>query len=84
MSGSEKATPMARIPEQQVQRLREEISVQRLVEDCGVDLKKTGKDWAGRCPLHEDDTASLVITSAKNLSMITFNDGNLPRFDQAA
>ena len=58
---------MARIPDAEVQRLREEISVQRLIEDSGVDLKKTGKDWAGRCPLHEDDTASLVITPAKNL-----------------
>ena len=58
---------MARIPEVEIQRLREDISVQRLVEESGVDLKKTGKDFAGRCPLHEDDTASLVITPAKNL-----------------
>jgi DNA primase len=26
-----------------------------------------GKDWQGRCPFHEDDTASLVVTPAKNL-----------------
>jgi DNA primase len=58
---------MARIPEQEVQRLKDEISVQRLIEDAGVALKKTGKDFAGRCPLHEDDTASLVVTPAKNL-----------------
>ncbi|MEI8325975.1 MAG: CHC2 zinc finger domain-containing protein, partial [Betaproteobacteria bacterium] len=58
---------MARIPEQEVQRLREEISAQRLIEDAGVVLKKSGKDFAGRCPLHEDDTASLVVTPAKNL-----------------
>ncbi len=58
---------MARIPEQEVQRLKEEISVQRLIEDAGVALKKSGKDFAGRCPLHEDDTASLVVTPAKNL-----------------
>ncbi len=58
---------MARIPEVEVQRLREEIAVQRLIEDAGVVLKKSGKDFAGRCPLHEDDTASLVVTPAKNL-----------------
>ena len=58
---------MARIPDTEVQRLKEEISVQRLIEDAGVALKKTGKDFAGRCPLHEDDTASLVVTPAKNL-----------------
>lgn len=58
---------MARIPDTEVQRLKEEISVQRLIEDAGVALKKSGKDFAGRCPLHEDDTASLVVTPVKNL-----------------
>jgi DNA primase len=58
---------MARIPEADIQRLKDEVSVQRLIEDAGVELKKTGKDWAGRCPFHADDTASLVITPSKNL-----------------
>jgi DNA primase len=58
---------MARIPEHDIQRLKDEISVLRLVESAGVELKKTGKDWAGRCPFHADDTASLVITPSKNL-----------------
>ena len=58
---------MARIPDQEVQRLKDEVSVQRLVESSGVALKKSGKDFAGKCPFHADDTASLVITPAKNL-----------------
>jgi DNA primase catalytic core len=58
---------MARIPDTEVQRLKDEIAVQRLVEAAGVVLKKTGKDLAGRCPFHDDDTASLVVTPAKNL-----------------
>ena len=58
---------MARIPDADIQRLKDEVSVQRLVESAGVELKKTGKDWAGRCPFHADDTASLVITPSKNL-----------------
>jgi DNA primase len=58
---------MARIPDTDLQRLKDEISVQRLIEASGVELKKTGKDWAGKCPFHADDTASLVITPAKNL-----------------
>jgi hypothetical protein len=41
--------------------------VQRLVEGAGVELKKTGKDLAGRCPFHADETASLIVTPAKNL-----------------
>jgi hypothetical protein len=31
---------MARIPETEVQRLKDEVSVQRLVEAAGVELKK--------------------------------------------
>ena len=58
---------MARIPEQEIERLKSEISVERLVEASGIELKKSGKDWLGKCPFHEDDTASLVVTPAKNL-----------------
>ncbi|MEO6278199.1 CHC2 zinc finger domain-containing protein [Roseateles sp.] len=58
---------MASIPETELERLKNEVSVQRLVEASGIELKKAGKDWMGRCPLHEDETASLVVTPAKNL-----------------
>ena len=46
---------MARIPEQEIGRLKNEVSVERLVEASGIELKKSGKDWLGRCPFHEDD-----------------------------
>jgi len=58
---------MARIPQNEIERLKNEVSVQRLVEAAGIVLKKTGKDFIGKCPFHEDDTASLVVTPAKNL-----------------
>lgn len=58
---------MARIPETELERLKNEVSVQRLVEASGVELKRGGKDWLGRCPFHEDDTASLVVSPGKNL-----------------
>lgn len=58
---------MARIPDTEVQRLKDEIAVQRLIELAGVALKKTGKDFAGCCPFHDDATASLIVTPAKNL-----------------
>jgi DNA primase len=58
---------MARIPDTTLEQLKESVSVQRLVEGFGVELKKQGKDWAGKCPFHADDTASLIITPAKNL-----------------
>jgi DNA primase catalytic core len=58
---------MARIPDRELERLKNEVSVQRLLKDSGIELKRGGKDMLGRCPFHEDDTASLVVTPAKNL-----------------
>ena len=58
---------MARIPDSELERLKNEVSVQRLVEASGVELKKGGKDFTGICPFHADVTASLVITPHKNL-----------------
>jgi DNA primase catalytic core len=58
---------MARIPESEIERLRSEVSVERLVEASGIELARGSKDLVGRCPFHEDDTASLVVTPAKNL-----------------
>ena len=48
---------MARIPQQEIDRLKEEVSVQRLVETAGIALKKSGKDRAGLCPFHSDTDA---------------------------
>ena len=59
---------MARIPDSELERLKNEVRVQRLVEASGVELKRSGKDMLGRCLLHEgDNTPSLVISPAKNL-----------------
>ena len=58
---------MARIPDGVIERLKTEVSVQRLVEARGVVLSKHGADLHGRCPFHDDRTPSLVITPAKNL-----------------
>ena len=58
---------MARIPEAEIERIKREVSVQRLVEASGIALKKSGKDLSGQCPFHPDDTASLIVTPAKNL-----------------
>ena len=55
---------MARIPESEIERLKSEVAIERLVEASGVVLKKSGKDKLGRCPFHEDETASLVVTPA--------------------
>ena len=58
---------MARIPEHEVERLKREVSVERLAEARGVELKRHGADLIGLCPFHDDHEPSLVITPAKNL-----------------
>jgi DNA primase len=58
---------MARIAESELERLKAEVSVARLVEAGGIKLEKRGKDLVGPCPFHADDTPSLTITPDKNL-----------------
>lgn len=58
---------MARIPDEVVECLKSEISLQHLIEGQGVKLKKHGQDYLGLCPFHEDRSPSLVISPQKNL-----------------
>ena len=58
---------MARIPESELDRLKREVALVRLVESSGIELKKYGKDYLGLCPFHDDKEPSLVISPDKNL-----------------
>jgi len=58
---------MARIPESEIERLKQEVSVQRLAEARGIKLARHGADLIGLCPFHEDHSPSLVISPRKNL-----------------
>ena len=58
---------MGRIPESEIERLKQEVSLQRLAESAGIALKRHGADLVGLCPFHDDKTPSLVITSKTNL-----------------
>jgi DNA primase len=58
---------MARIPEEEIDRLKAATSLVALVEAKGVALTRHGADWIGRCPFHNDKTPSLVVSPAKGL-----------------
>lgn len=58
---------MARIPDAEIERLKAEVSLVRLVESSGVKLAKRGGDMVGCCPFHDDDTPSLSVSAPKNL-----------------
>ena len=58
---------MARIPDEEIERLKKEIAIERLVTGFGVELKRTGANLVGRCPFHDDRTPSLIVTPETNL-----------------
>lgn len=57
---------MARVPPAELDKLKREISLERLVSQ-RVPLAEKGADLVGRCPFHDDKTPSLVVTPSKNL-----------------
>jgi DNA primase len=59
---------MARIPDDEIERLKRETDLAGLVRASGVELAPhgAGGDLIGRCPLHDDKTPSLVVTPAKD------------------
>src|SRR5579872_2616568 len=58
---------MARIPDEEIERLKQGVSLQRLVEAQGIELKRHGADLLGLCPFHDDRQPSLVVSPKKNL-----------------
>ncbi len=58
---------MARIPDDEIARLKHDVSLERLVRAAGVELERHGSDLIGLCPMHPDKTPSLVVTPSKNL-----------------
>lgn len=59
---------MARYSEDDLDGIRRNTDLAALVRSRGVELKKHGsRDLAGRCPFHDEKTASFVVTPAKNL-----------------
>ncbi|MEE9354887.1 MAG: CHC2 zinc finger domain-containing protein [Methylococcaceae bacterium] len=58
---------MARLSDNEITKLKNEVSLHDLVESSSITLKKQGKDYLGHCPFHDDKTPSLVISPDKNL-----------------
>ncbi len=57
---------VARIPTSEIERLKSEISLERLMESAGVKLTRHGADLTGLCPFHDDREPSLVVSPKKN------------------
>ena len=58
---------MARIPEEEIERIKIEVPVADVARSVGIDLKPHGKNLIGLCVLHEDHEPSFVVSEDKNL-----------------
>jgi len=59
---------MARIPDDELERLKREVSIEGLARARGVELKRIGRDLRGQCPFHSpDDDPSLCIDPERNV-----------------
>jgi DNA primase len=56
-----------RVPEVELERIKRDVSIVRLVEAQGVKLTGNGDNLLGRCPFHDDRTPSLVVSAKKNI-----------------
>ncbi len=58
---------MARIASSELERIKQDISLVRLVEMEGFKLRRQGRDFVLLCPFHQEKTPSLVVSPHKNL-----------------
>jgi len=58
---------MPKIPESEIERLKQETDLVALIAASGVQLKKKGSNWIGLCPFHDDHDPSLVVTPSNGL-----------------
>lgn len=58
---------MARIPQEEIDRIKREVRVDELALARGIELRLHGENLVGRCIWHDDHDPSLIITPSKNL-----------------
>ncbi|MFC1498216.1 CHC2 zinc finger domain-containing protein [Verrucomicrobiota bacterium] len=58
-----------RIPEEEINRIKQETDLAALVRSRGIDLKPHGSgNLVGHCPFHDDNqTPNFIVTPAKGL-----------------
>jgi DNA primase catalytic core len=53
-------------PREEIERIKREVSVERLAQARGIKLRRSGKELIGLCPFHQDTNPSLNIDPKKN------------------
>jgi DNA primase len=55
------------VPRTEIDELKSRVDLAELIRRSGVELKQVGKNLLGRCPFHEDQTASLSVNEQERL-----------------
>jgi DNA primase len=55
------------IPESDITQIKNSVSLISLCHSRNIPLKKTGKNYLGNCPFHDDDKASFTVNPKENL-----------------
>src|SRR5215475_17217 len=55
------------IEQSEIDRIKRETDLVKLVESSGVNLKRKGKQFPGLCPFHDDHEPSLIVDPKKQL-----------------
>jgi DNA primase len=58
---------MARLPDDTINKIKQDVSLLRLIENQGHQVTKQGKDYVVSCPFHDEQTPSCVISPNTNL-----------------
>ena len=58
---------MPYVPPEMKERIKREVSIQRLAEARGIKLTRRGKSLMGLCPFHKDRNPSLSVDPVENV-----------------
>ena len=54
------------IPLDQIQYVKQEADLKQVVESLGVELRRAGVNWVGKCPFHNEKTGSFTVHPRNN------------------
>ncbi len=58
---------MPKIPDHEIEHIKQAVDLVALCQSRGIKLRKSGRNYKGRCPFHKEENDSFTVNTAKNL-----------------